>query len=360
MKKKVLHVINSLSIGGAEILLANSLSSGGLNEHVDNYLVYFIKGGDHLVSLVDKNVKQICLNYKGGWDIIRLLYELRKVIRENKIDIIHTHLNPSDFYVKLMKPDNIPQVHTIHTAYSTDNETRKILLFLERNLFFKRNSCNLIFLSDFNKKDFLANVNFNGQSFVVPNFVDDSFFVHQPKHYTGSDERGLKMIAVGNLRVIKNYFYLFDIFKNLTGFNIHLDIYGDGDFEKYQKAIDINRLNITLKGQITNVNEVIAGYDLFILASTSEGFPLSVFEAIVAGVPVMLSEIESLTECVKDNALYFKLENANEAAEQLIAVLQNKIDINEMAVKAKTYAENIVRRDIYINKLLGIYEQITN
>ena len=359
MKKKVLHVINSLTIGGAEMLLANSLSPGGLNEHVENYLVYFIKGGDHLVTRVDKNVKQICLDYRGGADIIRLFRQLKKIITDNKIDIIHTHLNPADFYVNMVRPKNIPQVHTLHIAYTTDLETRRSLKYLERKLFFNKPYCNLIFLSAFNKKDFVANVNFNGQSFIVPNFVDDAFFLHQPKHFTGSAGIPLKLIAIGNFRVQKNYFYLLEIFKLLKDHNIHLDMYGGGDLEKYKEVIDKNQLNVTLKGQVTNIKDVIADYDLFIMSSTNEGFPLSVFEAMAAGVPVMLTDIPPLIEIVNDNALYFKLDDAEKAAQQIISICQNRIDINKMAIKAKAYAEKTVRRDIYIKRLLDIYDQLT-
>ena len=358
MKKRVLHVINSLTIGGAEMLLVNSLSSGGLNEHVENYLVYFIKGGNHLVSLVDKNVKQICLDYRGGTDIVRLLRQLRKIIKENNIDIIHTHLNPVDFYVNMVRPKNIPQVHTLHIAYTTDFETRGILKFLERNLFFNKKDCNLIFLSEFNKNDFLDTLNFNGKYFVLPNFVDDAFFIHQPKHFTGLNDIIFKLIAIGNFRAQKNYFYLLDIFKQLKGHSIHLDIYGGGDLEKYKTVIDENHLNVTLKGQITNVNDVIARYDLFIMSSTNEGFPLSVFEAMAAGVPLMITDIPPLSSIVKDNAIYFKLGDAEKAAEQIKAVLENKIDINTMAVKAKKFAEKNVRREIYINNLLKIYDEV--
>jgi glycosyltransferase involved in cell wall biosynthesis len=260
----------------------------------------------------------------------------------------------------MVRPKNIPQVHTLHIAYTTDLETRRSLKFLERNLFFNKKDCNLIFLSEFNKKDFLANVNFKGQSFVVPNFVDDAFFLHQPKHFTGSAGNELKLIAIGNFRTQKNYFYLLDIFKLLKGYNIQLDIYGGGNLAKYKEVIDENQLNVTLKGQVTNVNDVIAAYDLFIMSSTNEGFPLSVFEAMAAGVPVMLTNIPPLREIVKDNALYFELDDASKAAEQILAVQQNKIDINEMSVKAKTYAEKTVRRGIYIKKLLNIYDQLTS
>lgn len=358
MRKRVLHVINSLTIGGAEMLLSNSLSPGGLQEQADNYLVYFIKGSDYLPSLIDKNVQQFCLDYKGGSDIIRLLRDVKKIIRENKIDIIHTHLNPADFYVNLVRPKHIPQVHTLHIAYSTDKETRSTLKFLERKLFFNKPYCNLVFLSEFNKKDFFNQLNFKGRSFVVPNFVDDVFFGHEPKQFVAGRDKPLQLVAIGNFREQKNYFYLLDIFKQLAGYNIQLDIYGGGDIEKYQQVIDEYKLSITLKGQVTNVKDVIAGYDLFIMSSTNEGFPLSVFEAMAAGVPLMLTDIAPLKEIVKDNALYFALNDAKAAAEKLVAVSENRIDINEMAVKAKKYAAETVRRDIYIKRLLDIYDQL--
>lgn len=189
-----------MNIGGAEILLVNSLSPGGLNEHVENYLVYFKDGNCNLSSIVDKNVKQFCLDYRGGIDIIRILRRLKAIIRENKISIIHTHLIPASFYVNLVRPANIPQVHTLHIAYSTDFETRKNLKFLERKLLFEKKYCNLIFLSEFTKNDFLETVKFEGQSFVLPNFVDDVFFLNEPKYFNGSANRILKVIAVGNFR----------------------------------------------------------------------------------------------------------------------------------------------------------------
>lgn len=358
IRLKILHIINSLTRGGAETLLVNSLTPGGLNEHADNYLVYFIKG-DYLSSLVDKNVKQVCLNYKGGLDIIRLIRQLHKLIREHDFDIIHTHLNPSDFYVNLVRPKKIPQVHTVHIAYSTDVDTRPINIFLERKLYFEKKFANLIFLSEFTQKDFLDTVKFKGRSFVLNNFIDDAFFIHQPKQYHPSLQRNLKMVAVGNFRPQKNYLYLLEIFKQLKNYNITLDIYGGGgNIEQCRQVINEHGLNITLKGPVSNVNDVIAEYDVFIMPSSNEGFPLSVFEAMAAGVPVMLSDIAPLTTIVKDNAIYFKLNEAEKAAMQIAAIYKGDTDMNNLSVKAKQYAEGMVRRKIYIDKLLKIYGQV--
>ena len=63
MKKKVLHVINSLTTGGAEMLLANSLSPGGLNEHVEKWCF----GKTYKLYRVGKACQQ---QWRNEWDII--------------------------------------------------------------------------------------------------------------------------------------------------------------------------------------------------------------------------------------------------------------------------------------------------
>lgn len=355
---KVLHVINSMTIGGAEMLLANTLSTGGLQDHGENILVY-LNGSSDLLSRIDSRVKIICLNYSGITELPGVLKKLKKLIRENNIDIIHTHLNPADFYVNLIRPKNVPQVHTLHIAYSTDLETRPVLKFLERKLFFEKKDSNLIFLSEYNKKDFLDSIPFTGRSFVLHNFIEDAFFMHPQRAYNPSKHRPLKLIAVGNFRQQKNYSYLLEIFKHLKSQNIHLDIYGGGgDIEKCRQIINNENLNITLKGQVSDINSVMPGYDLFIMPSTNEGFPLAVFEAMAACVPVMISNIPPLKNIVKDHGIYLDLGNSAVVAEQLRDIYFGKTDINEMAVRAKAYAEGTVRRHFYIKGLLGIYNEI--
>ncbi|MFN8253130.1 MAG: glycosyltransferase [Ferruginibacter sp.] len=356
-KLKILHVINSLTRGGAETLVVNSLTPGGINEQADNYLLYFIKG-DYLSSLVDKNVTQVCLDYKGGTDIFRLFRRMRKIIREGNFDIIHTHLNPADFYVSLAKPKNIPQVHTVHIAYSADFETRKSFKFLEKFLYFKRNDCNLIFLSSYTEKDFLETVSYTGRHFVLNNFIDDSFFGLQGCKYNPGTGETLRIIAVGNFRAQKNYFYMLEIFRHLKDCNIELDIYGGGDTAAYEEIIRANNLKVNLKGQKAKIDEVISGYHLFMMSSINEGFPLSVFEAMAASVPLMLSDIPPLKSIVEEHAVYFELGDAAKAASIVMDIAMGKIDISQMAQHAKQHAEKMARRDVYIKNLFSIYNNV--
>lgn len=356
MKKKVLHVINSMQPGGAEVLLTNSLSPGGLSGHTENHLAYFM-GSSYLLDKLDKDVQVHFLNYKGAKDIMRLIRDLRKIIVENKIDIVHTHLNPAGLYTHIACPPNIPQVHTLHTTYSMDKETSKFKLWLEKHFYFLNKNTNVILLSDFIKQDFLKALPFKGKAFVLNNFVPDSYFdikINEVKKEPGE----LKIIAIGTLKLLKNFEYLLEVFRHLKNENISLDIYGGGSKEAYEAVIKKTGLKVKMMGHANNLEAILPLYNLFIMPSKFEGFPLSVFEAMAAGLPLMLSDIAPLKSIVKDNAVYFKLDNAQATAETLIAIQQKKIDVNALAVNAKMYADKMVRRDLYISRLNVIYKTL--
>ena len=356
MKRKVLHIINSLTPGGAETLLVNSLTEGGLQENIDNVFVYF-QVTSELRERMDKKVKIIFLNYKGIWDLPRVLIKLRKIIKENDIDIVHSHLNPAGFYTHLACPSGVPQVHTVHTTYSMDNETSRYKRFLEKVLYFNRKNCNVILLSGFTKQDFLKSIPFKGRAFVLNNFVPDAFFRPVAKVYQ-ADKEELRLVAVGRLSKVKNFQYLLEVFKHLKGKKVYLDIYGSGDKQPFEKKIRDWGLNIRLMGSCNNTTKIYEQYDLFILPSVFEGFPLTVFEAMASGVPVVLSAIAPLKNIVKDNGVYFPLDDAKAVAELLVGILNKKTDINAVAKKALEFADQTVRRDIYIKKLISIYEQL--
>jgi glycosyltransferase involved in cell wall biosynthesis len=354
---KVLHIINSLSVGGAETLLANSLASGGLNDFTDNTLVYF-QGDSYLSSIIDKSVKIICLNYVKWTDTIKLLSQLRGIIVEGKYDIVHTHLNPASFYTYFICPSDIPLVHTMHITYSMQTEMRPILLFLEKQLYFKSKNCNIICLSDYTKNDFLRSLHFKGNLFVLNNFVPDTCFVNPLKTYA-HDRSDLKMVAVGSLTERKNYEYLLDVFTYLRSQEISLDIYGKGDKTKYEKIISNKKLKIRMMGENTNISDILRNYDLFIMPSKFEGFPLALFEAMASGLPVLISNTPSLREIVLDNGIYFNLNNEEETANILKSILNKGIDINDYAHKAKIYAKQIVNKGAYLDKVMTIYHQLT-
>ena len=229
---------------------------------------------------------------------------------------------------------------------------------MEKYFYLTNKNANVILLSDFTKEDFLKSVPFKGKAFVLNNFVADEYFNVPEKNYDAA-KKELRLVAAGTLKPLKNHVYLLEIFKLLKDHNISLDIYGEGEQTEFENIISNAGIKVRLMGHTNRFDKVIGQYDLFIMPSLFEGFPLSVFEAMAAGVPLMISDIEPLTSIVKDHAIYFELDGAPKVAEQILSVYHGQTGINDMAAAAKQYAEKTVRREIYIDKLLKIYEEIS-
>ena len=117
-------------------------------------------------------------------------------------------------------------------------------------------------------------------------------------------------------------------------------------------------LSVRFMGPAENTKDIYWRYNGFIMPSKFEGFGLTAYEAMASGLPLFLSDIDAFKSMIKDNALYFSLSDAAAAAERIRDVVYGKTDTSQITENAKQYARQNVRRDIYIKKLLTIYDDV--
>ena len=106
---------------------------------------------------------------------------------------------------------------------------------------------------------------------------------------------GVMLGAVGVLYKVKNHLFLIDVFKRYIEKhpNAYLAIAGVGSlFEEIEKKINDYSLqdNVHLLGFRNDVPDILSAFDVFILPSISEGYPVSVLEAQSSGLPCILSD----------------------------------------------------------------------
>ena len=81
----------------------------------------------------------------------------------------------------------------------------------------------------------------------------------------------------------------------------HLDLVGDGPLRQRVEA-EIKSLclqdHVTLHGEQLDIAERLSRADVFILSTKREGFPLSILEAMRAGLPVVASDVGGISEAV--------------------------------------------------------------
>jgi glycosyltransferase involved in cell wall biosynthesis len=352
-KPVIIHVIDSLTRGGAETLLVNLLPA--LADRYDIVLVTLRSDSDFPSEQVAAKA-HYCLGYTGSASLPASAWKLRRIIRRHRPALVRAQLFTASLVARLATPRRIPLVFSIHNPMSEDAYSKnRLALPLEKLTYGKRHA--LIAVSKSALEDFDAWVGIRGKSFVLPNFIADSYFeAPRVRRSVGSP---IRLVAVGILKAQKNYFYLIEAFKRMRGEAVSLDIYGDGPLrEALQREIDAHGLPIRLMGKRAGVHAVLADYDLFVMPSLYEGFGIAPVEAMATGLPLLLSDLPVLREISYGNALFFDPADPDGLAALLRTVRDGEADIATLSERGIALAREHYRRDSYVERLASIYREV--
>ena len=134
---------------------------------------------------------------------------------------------------------------------------------------------------------------------VIPNAVD----VAAAPRATSSGRERPRILAVGRLKAPKDFPTLVRALGELPPDSFEAVIVGDGpDRPGLEEEIQARGLagRVRLAGERRDVPELLADADVFVLPSRSEGHPVSVLEAMAAGLPVVASRVGGVPEQVSD------------------------------------------------------------
>jgi glycosyltransferase involved in cell wall biosynthesis len=134
---------------------------------------------------------------------------------------------------------------------------------------------------------------------VIPNAVDAAG-APRARH----DGGGVPLVvAVGRLKAPKDPLTLVRALARLPAGSYEAVLVGEGP-DRPRLAAEIDALGlgdrVRLAGDRRDVPELLAGADVFVLSSASEGMPVSVLEAMAAGLPVVASRVGGIPELVVD------------------------------------------------------------
>ena len=348
----IIHCIDSLRVGGAEILLRNTIHSLPDFHHI---VVYLDEPSD-LKADIGKETKFYCLGHKGWKKFFRSIFRLGSIIRRERPILVHSHLFYSSLIARFAAGQT-PLITSIHSIFSIDAfQKNRFSIFAER-LSLKK-SHTLVAVSEYVLTDYLRWVKHKGLQFVLYNFLPDHYFKRTIIREPGN---GLKCIAVGGLKEAKNYSYLLEIFEHIKSYPIELDIYGEGPFRnELSEEINKKGLKIKLLGEEKNIWNKLDEYDLFIQASRHEGFGLSVIEAMGRGLPVFLSDIPVFVEVTRGKAHFFPLDNAENASEKLVDLFNNAELRYQYVIDGFSFVSSEYKRSRYIQNLTRIYSEVTH
>ena len=302
--RRLVFVIESLTVGGAERMvvdLANEFSARG--DYVT--VVCLSKMGDLAASL-SANVSVSLLHKKPGVDI-GLIKRLRDLVVEQKAEVVNSHLWTANLWTRLaLCRSGVPIVVTEHNRDVWKRGHNKLIDRILSHV-----TTRLIAVSedtaDFYRRDVGIK---NSLVTVVNNGVDTKRYAAGEgstlrAQLAGGNE--LLIGTVGRLAAQKNHPRLVHAAAILKaqGLPVRVVIAGDGP-ERARTECSIAEHDVadcvTLLGERSDIPDLLAALDLFVLSSDREGHPLSALEAQSAGTPVVLTRAGGSADAISRSA----------------------------------------------------------
>lgn len=340
MKKKVLHLLASNSYSGAENVVCTIIDNCS-----DKYDMYYCSPDGTIRDILEKrNIKFIPLKRLS-------IFELKKIIKDYNIDIIHAHDYKASFSAGLInfKGKIISQLHCNYDFCSSWN-LYTISYALVMRKFYK-----IVAVS----KEIVDNACFlkkhQDKVIVIDNVIDKLRVINKSNDFKC---KGYDLIYVGRLTKIKRPELVIEITKRLKEIKLDIKtcIIGKGELEEKCREL-VNKYsledNVELLGFQENPFPYIANSKVGILPSLHEGLPMSVIESLILKVPVLNSGVDGLGVLFKDNPIFI-CSSIDEYCSKIINILDGNLNLSN---ECEIIIQDCIDLKKYRKKFIKIYEK---
>jgi glycosyltransferase involved in cell wall biosynthesis len=346
--RRILQVIETGGPGGAETVfarLSSGLSAQGHTVHC------VIRDGSWLPGELKRRGLPFSFFPPGGSFNVAAVKELRALIRAQRIDVVHAHLFDGAVYASMAARSlGVPCVVTLHGQ--VDVARRNWRMALKHRVFA---ACvdRVALVSDALRRDLSGELRMSArQQVVVHNGVPlppSPAETRAAWRTSGSREDGVKrVLAIGNIRAPKNYPLLLEALAGVRTAlpNVALHIAGEPDRGGLQQQLEqqVRQLGledaVTFHGFVADPSTLLDEADVFVLASSQEGFSLATIEAMLHGVPVVCTRSGGPEEIVRDGdtGVLVPVNDASALRDALLAVLRDHDGSRAMAERGRADA----------------------
>lgn len=365
--KTIFHTIDTTGPGGAETVfidLATCLPK-------DKYRSVVVIRGKGWVydELMRRGVEPILLDSKGAFNW-RYLARLCKIIKQEKVDLIQSHLLGSNVYSSLAGIiTHTPVVVTFHGEVDIGEKERLKRLKMRA---INTGADQIISVSKGLRDDILSRTTLNKDKIeIIYNGIDTSAFQRPSnqslKRKFGWPDDVFVVGCLGNIRPAKGY----DILMKAVSL---LSEAGDSDYRfviagqpdkaglfgkllELRKTLDLEEKVIFL-GFLDDAAEFLSGLDLFLSTSISEGLPLSAIQAMAARLPLLATRCGGYEELVTDgqNGWLVEVGDPEAIANAIRKLVSSPVHREEIAQQAQTHVRITFDVSVMFKHYQAIYD----
>ena len=390
---RVLRILNRLIIGGPSknaVYLSRYMQPdfdtllviGGKEDHEQD--ADFLAAANNIEPRIISEMKRPISPFYD-WAAYN---KLKRLIKEFKPDIVHTHAAKSGALGRLAaKHSNVPViVHTFHGhVFHSYFNSLKTNFFIRTERYLAGLSDAIVAISDVQKKELSSDFKIAKEDKfrVIPLGLDlDNFTIDQAlkrnKFRTefGLDEDTVAIGIIGRLVPVKNHSLFLKALKyvlNNTNAKIKAFIIGDGEsrnsIEQLANGLDIqftrhtdkdHRHPVVFTSWRTDVDTICAGLDLIALTSLNEGTPVSLIEAQAAGKPIVSTRVGGIADVVLENktALLSDINDEKSFSENLLQLVNDLSLRNKFSNAGKDFVMTKFSYHRLVNDMNNLYREL--
>lgn len=347
---RILHVITSLNIGGAERLLTILLPR---LRDLGNEVELLVFDGSHTAftdTLFKHGIKIHSLDSSNVYSPLNIL-KLRKYI--GKYDIIHTHNTACQLFVPIAKKLCLQKKTFLFTTeHSTSNRRRskKWMKPIDRWMYkqYKKTIC----IGESTEENLLDYIGRGAvETCVIHNGIE--LPVVGCKHISSDGDVIISMVAA--FRPGKDQDCLVKAMALLPR-RYRLQLIGDGErrmeVEQLAHSLGLSE-RVKFLGNRSDVNELLQNSHINVLSSHWEGLSLSSLECMASGRPFIASDVPGLKEIVEGAGMLFPDNDYVSLAKQIQSTIEDKELYVDIGSKCRKRAEefDVAKTALQYNEL---------
>ena len=312
---KVMQIIARMNVGGPAILVTDlmrnldsskfqtRLVTGYCDENEPDYL------DEVAIDIEAIRIPGFGRSISIGKDLKAFLLLLRE-IRRFKPDIVHTHTAKAGVLGRVAAFLARPTAKRIHTFHGHllhgyfDSRKVKMLVLLEKVLGFVTHK--FVAIGNVVKADLVkARIAKNSKFEVIyPGLQNLKLYPKLEARKTlGLDPEKIYLVYVGRLTQIKRPDRLIDLGRSLKADHpeTHIIIVGAGELlAELTAQYENESLSITFLGWRNDIDMILSSSDIAVLCSDNEGIPLTLIQASQAALPIVTTNVGSVSDIVLD------------------------------------------------------------
>ena len=366
-QQRILHIIHGLTVGGAEVDLVTKSIALAQRYEYDVTICCLMRRGEFASRAEAAGIRVIGPLMRHRYDVLAGRH-LRRVLLAEPWSLVHTHLFAANLIgcaVAMTLPSSRRPL-LVASEHAMAERWGRLPLLVDRLL--QRYVALMLVPSQASVASYVAR-GLQGQRLrVIPNAVDVRRFKNvnraaarfQIRQQLSVPQDAYLIGTVCRLEVVKGLPILLKAVESLPAY---LVIAGEGPQRAYLASIiRAHGLGdrVQLLGSRSDVPELLAAVDLFVLPSYSESFGIAVAEALLAKTPVVATDVGGIPE-VTDSGKYARLVapgDVDALTEGIRWMMDHLEQAQAQACQGQAFVSGVMSLEAVATKQHAIYQQL--